>query len=118
VGITSFDNLRTVEAEKKHKCDLLANNTGSLYKYKTRIISYVMTWDGVVTKFHKHYRHEIGLDNRIQAYVQFRVLKMTLEGLTMEAADDAKRMQRASERLIEGRRRSTSQSRSCPIPRN
>jgi hypothetical protein len=67
VGITSFDNLRTVEVEKNHKYDLLANHTGSLYKYKTRIIPYVMTWDGVVTKFHKQYRHEIGLDNRIQS---------------------------------------------------
>jgi hypothetical protein len=72
VGITSFDNL-------------LANHTGSLYKYKTRIIPYVTTWDCVVAKFHKQYRHDIGLDNRIQTYVRSRVLKMALESLTMES---------------------------------
>ena len=44
-----------------------------------------MTWDGVVTKFHKQYRADIGIDNRLQAYVQSRVLKMTLESLTMES---------------------------------
>lgn len=38
VGITSFDNLRTVETEKKHKYDLLANHCGVLYKSKTKII--------------------------------------------------------------------------------
>lgn len=85
VGITSFDNLRTVEVEKRHKYDLLANHMGSLYKYKTRIIPYVMTWDGVVTNYHRQYRTEIGLDNRIQAYVQSRVLKMTLDSLTLES---------------------------------
>lgn len=85
VGITSFDNLRTVEVEKEHKYDLLENHTGSLYKYITRVIPYVMTWNGVVTKFHKQYRSEIGLYNRIQAYVQSRVLKMTLESLTVES---------------------------------
>lgn len=43
-----------------------------------------MTWDGVVTKYHKQYRTDIGLDNRTQAYVQSRVLKTTLESLTMD----------------------------------
>lgn len=85
VGITSFDNLRTVEVEKKHKYDLLANHCGSMYKYRTRIIPYVMTWEGVVTKYHKEYRKEIGLDRRVEAYVQSRVLKMTLESLTLDS---------------------------------
>jgi len=44
VGITSFDKLRTIEVENNHKYDLLANHTGSLYKYKTEVIPYVMTW--------------------------------------------------------------------------
>ncbi|KAF7682978.1 hypothetical protein TCON_1812 [Astathelohania contejeani] len=48
VGITSQDNLQIVEREKKRKYDLLANELGSLYKAKTKIIPYVMTWDGVV----------------------------------------------------------------------
>ncbi|EQB62138.1 hypothetical protein NAPIS_ORF00286, partial [Vairimorpha apis BRL 01] len=56
VGITSFDNLRAVETEKKHKYDLLANHCGAMNGYKTRIIPYVMTWEGITTTFHKKYR--------------------------------------------------------------
>ncbi|KAF7683225.1 hypothetical protein TCON_1555, partial [Astathelohania contejeani] len=44
VGITSQDNLQIVETEKKRKYDLLANELGLLYKAKTKIIPYVMTW--------------------------------------------------------------------------
>lgn len=85
VGITGFDNLRTVETEKKHKYDLLANHTASMYKYRSRIIPYVVTWDGVVTNYHRQYRDELNLDNRIEAYIQSRILKMTLESLTMDS---------------------------------
>ena len=85
VGITSFDNLRAVETEKKHKYDLLANHCGAMNGYKTRIIPYVMTWEGITTTFHKKYRSELNLDSRTQAYIQARVLKMTLESLSMEA---------------------------------
>ena len=48
VGITSQDRLITVESEKWHKYDVLANKLGSEHKCKTKIISYVMTWDGMV----------------------------------------------------------------------
>ncbi|EQB60817.1 n-acetylglucosaminylphosphatidylinositol de-n-acetylase family protein [Vairimorpha apis BRL 01] len=85
VGITSFDNLRAVETEKKHKYDLLANHCGAMNGYKTRIIPYSMTWEGITTTFHKKYRSELNLDSRTQAYIQARVLKMTLESLSMEA---------------------------------
>jgi hypothetical protein len=85
VGITSFDNLRAVEVEKAHKYDLLANHAGSLHGYmKKRIIPYVMTWDGVVTKHHRRYMQEIGIDNRTEAYIQSRVLKMTLESISFD----------------------------------
>ncbi|KAI4292412.1 hypothetical protein PAPHI01_1686 [Pancytospora philotis] len=50
VGITSQDRLVNVEAEKEHRYDVLANKLGQEYKSKTRIIPYVITWDGVVTK--------------------------------------------------------------------
>jgi hypothetical protein len=85
VGITSFDHLRTVEVEKKHKYDLLANHVGALHGFKTKIIPYVMTWDGIVTNFHSHYKKELRLDNRVEAYIQARILKMTLESCSMEA---------------------------------
>ncbi|KAF9763395.1 hypothetical protein NGRA_1295, partial [Nosema granulosis] len=85
VGFTSFDHLRSVEVEKQHKYDLLANHCGALHGFTTRIVPYVMTWDGVVTTYHQNYRKELNLDSRVEAYIQSRVLKMTLESLTMEA---------------------------------
>ena len=43
--------------------------------YKIRIITYVMTWDGVVTNFHRRYAKEIGITDAIGAYIQAVVLK-------------------------------------------
>ena len=43
VGIAGFENLYAVVTKKKHKYDLLANHTPSLYKYKSKIMPYVMT---------------------------------------------------------------------------
>jgi hypothetical protein len=85
VGITSFDNLRAVETEKQHKYDYLANHCGAMYKaVRTRIIPYVMTWEGLVTTFHEDYCKELRIDRRTEAYVQTRMLKMTLESISME----------------------------------
>ncbi|TBU06482.1 hypothetical protein CWI36_0442p0020, partial [Hamiltosporidium magnivora] len=52
VGITSQDSLQIVETEKLRKYDLLANELGLIYKCSVEIIPYVMTWDGIVTKYH------------------------------------------------------------------
>ncbi|KAI4293385.1 hypothetical protein PAPHI01_2659, partial [Pancytospora philotis] len=59
VGITSQDQLQTVETEKAHKYDLLAGEIGMMYKCSVRVVPYVMTWDGVVTKCHKKYLREL-----------------------------------------------------------
>ncbi|KAF7683056.1 hypothetical protein TCON_1741 [Astathelohania contejeani] len=61
VGITSQDNLQIVETEKKRKYDFLANELGLLYKAKTKIILYVMTWDGVLTKYRKNYLNKLNM---------------------------------------------------------
>ncbi|TBU10202.1 hypothetical protein CWI38_1945p0030 [Hamiltosporidium tvaerminnensis] len=53
VGITFQDSLQIVETEKLRKYDLLANKLGLIYKCSVEIIPYVMTWDGIVTKYHK-----------------------------------------------------------------
>ncbi|TBU00043.1 hypothetical protein CWI36_1763p0010, partial [Hamiltosporidium magnivora] len=53
VGITSQDSLQIVETEKLRKYDLLANELGLIYKCSIKTIPYVMTWDGIVTKYHK-----------------------------------------------------------------
>ena len=84
VGITSQDQLTIMENEKKRKYDVLANEMGAMHNCKTRIIPYVLTWDGIVTKFHKSYNKEIGLTTKIQAYIQFIVLKKTLESISYE----------------------------------
>ncbi|TBU20298.1 reverse transcriptase [Hamiltosporidium tvaerminnensis] len=55
VGITSQDSLQIVETEKLRKYDLLANDLGLIYKCSVEIIPYVITWDGIVTKYHKTY---------------------------------------------------------------
>ena len=46
-------------------------------KCKTKIIPYVMTWDGVVTKLHNIYSKELGITESIEAYIQTIVLKKT-----------------------------------------
>ncbi|KAF7684287.1 hypothetical protein TCON_0519, partial [Astathelohania contejeani] len=84
VGITSQDNLQIAETEKKRKYDLLANELGLLYKAKTKIISYVMTWDGVVTKYHRNYLKKLNLYFTIEAYFQLMVLKKKLETILLE----------------------------------
>ena len=82
VGITSQDQLQIVENEKRRKYDVLANEMGAMHNCKTRIIPYVITWDGIVTKFHKSYANEIGLTIKIESYIQFIVLKKTLESIS------------------------------------
>ena len=49
VGITNQDLLQTVEVEKQRKYDILANELSLLYKCKSKIFPYVITWDGLVT---------------------------------------------------------------------
>ncbi|XP_015189380.1 PREDICTED: uncharacterized protein LOC107073304 [Polistes dominula] len=69
VGITSQENLQSVESEKMRKYDLLANELGLIYKAKTKIISYIMTWDGLVTIFHKTYVRVLGISTSTD-YIQ------------------------------------------------
>ena len=66
------------------KYDTLANEIGLIYRAQTKIIPYVLTWDGVVTKFHKKYVKEIGLSTRTEAYIQSRVLKKTLDSISFD----------------------------------
>jgi hypothetical protein len=75
VGITSAENLQQVETEKLRKYDVLANELAQTYKFKTVIIPYVLTWDGVVTRYHDKYRRNLEISNRIEAYIQYLVLK-------------------------------------------
>lgn len=84
VGVTSQQNLVTVETEKARKYDLLADELAALYKCKVRVIPYVMTWEGVVTKKHCRFARELGVTAHVAAYMQTRVLKRTLETISFE----------------------------------
>jgi hypothetical protein len=52
VKITPIDNLQQVETDKFKKYDLIASELTQIYGFKSTIIPYVVTWDGVVTKYH------------------------------------------------------------------
>ena len=84
IGITSSSQLITVETEKKRKYDILANHLGQLHKMKTKIIPWVMTWDGIVTKTHKYYLKELGINPNIEAYMQSLVIRKTLESISLD----------------------------------
>ncbi|TBT98990.1 hypothetical protein CWI37_1511p0010, partial [Hamiltosporidium tvaerminnensis] len=68
VGITSQDSLQIVETEKLRKYDLLANELGLIYKCSVEIIPYVITWDGIVTKYHKTYLKRLQIPINVEAY--------------------------------------------------
>ena len=99
VGITSQDQLQIVENHKKRKYDVLANELGAMHKCKTKIIPYVLTWDGIVTKFYQTYSKEIGLIGNIQSYIQFVVLKKTLESICFSYRKKAKKLFMKAKRL-------------------
>ena len=37
-----------------------------------------------MSTYHKRYSQSLGMDNQILAYIQFRVLKMTLESMSFD----------------------------------
>ena len=84
VGITNLDLLTQVENEKTRKYDLVANEISLMYNCKVKIIPYVLTWEGLVTKYHKNYVKELELSSKTEAYIQFLVLKKTLEPISFE----------------------------------
>ncbi|KAF7680966.1 hypothetical protein TCON_2419 [Astathelohania contejeani] len=84
VIITSQDDLKIVEKKKKWKYGFMANELGLLYKAKTKIIPYVMTWEGVVTKYHRNYFKELNIHFKKEAYIQLTILKKTFEIISFE----------------------------------
>ncbi|KAM0677690.1 hypothetical protein BDAP_001592 [Binucleata daphniae] len=63
------------------KYNLIANELSMIYRCKVKILPYFMIWEGIVTKCHKKYSREIGIQPKTQAYIQSLVLRMTLESL-------------------------------------
>jgi hypothetical protein len=53
-------------------------------KFKTKIIAFIITWDGIVTISHKRYIKEKRIPLNVEAYIQSRVLKKTLESIPFD----------------------------------
>ena len=88
VGITNKDILARVEQEKTLKYQLLANELKCLYPGTTvTIIPVVMTWDGLVTRYFKHYMKQLEVKPRLLAYMQSVVLKKTCESIISTCRD-------------------------------
>jgi hypothetical protein len=84
VGITSQDQLQTVEVGKIRKYTL-AKELRMIYKCKTTIIPNVLTWNGIVTRsFHKKDQKQLGVDRYIGAYIQSADLNRTFESISLE----------------------------------
>ncbi|TBU20463.1 reverse transcriptase [Hamiltosporidium tvaerminnensis] len=78
VGITSQDSLQIVETEKLRKYDLLANELCLFYKCSVDIIPYVMTWDGIVTKYPKKYVKRLQIPMNEEALYNPYILSVIL----------------------------------------
>ena len=65
------------------KYDLSANELRQIYKSRTKIVPYIITCDGVVTKCHRKYIKELEIQPNLEAYIQSIVLKKTLESISM-----------------------------------
>ncbi|KAI5179530.1 hypothetical protein PAEPH01_2691 [Pancytospora epiphaga] len=48
-----------------------------------------MTWDGVVTKYHRKHSKDIWIIESVESYIQTIVLKKTLESISFEYIDAA-----------------------------
>ena len=84
IGVINQDFLQTVETEKTRKYDILANELSNMYKCKTKIIPFVITWDEIVTIYYKKHIKELEIPDNVKAYIQTIVLKKTLESISFE----------------------------------
>ncbi|TBU20147.1 hypothetical protein CWI38_0125p0020 [Hamiltosporidium tvaerminnensis] len=76
VGISLKDSFQIPETEKLRKYDLLVNDV--------KIISYVMTRNGIMTKYHKsHLKRHQTLHN-VETYIQSIVHKKTVEIISFD----------------------------------
>ncbi|TBT98909.1 hypothetical protein CWI37_1545p0010 [Hamiltosporidium tvaerminnensis] len=84
VGITPQDSLQIVKTEKPRKYDLLENGKGLIYKCSVEIIPYLMTWDGIVTKYHKHMLKESQIPINLETYILSIPLEKRVETISFD----------------------------------
>ncbi|MDE5978285.1 MAG: reverse transcriptase family protein [Turicibacter sp.] len=86
VGITNKRILPTTEVTKARKYEFLANELKLMHRgAKVTIVPVVLTWDGLVTRHFKRYMSQLGVSERIQAYIQGQTLKRTCESILVDA---------------------------------
>lgn len=89
IGITNKDLLPRTETTKGRKYDLLGNELKLLHKgVKIRAVPVVITWDALVTKFFKKHLSLLGISLIGQAYIQYKILKKTLESILIDVKGD------------------------------
>ncbi|CDR96660.1 hypothetical protein BBBOND_0305640 [Babesia bigemina] len=71
IVISNQDNLVDTEKFKKQKYEDLIGDL------KIRVIPYVMTWEGIVTKEHSKYVRDLGISDRTEAHEQRVVIQET-----------------------------------------
>ncbi|TBU06349.1 hypothetical protein CWI36_0467p0020 [Hamiltosporidium magnivora] len=64
--------------------DFLANEFGFAYKCSVEIIPYVMTWVGIVAKYHISHLKRPEIPMNVEAYIQSIVLKKTVETISLD----------------------------------
>ncbi|KAL6121513.1 hypothetical protein NUSPORA_01543 [Nucleospora cyclopteri] len=55
-----------------------------IYKCKVEIKLRVLTWDGVITKYHNLYVKKLSIPPKIEAYIQTIVIQKTLESISLD----------------------------------
>nr|XP_027199818.1 uncharacterized protein LOC113793939 [Dermatophagoides pteronyssinus] len=84
VGVTNKDRLKTTETTKARKYEILANELAIMYGAKVVQIPVVLTWDGLVTRYFKKYMEMLQVDQRTQAYIQYKTIKKTAESILID----------------------------------
>lgn len=89
VGVTNKRDVSTVEVTKGRKYEFLAGELKMMFPgSKVTLIPVVLTWDGLVTRHHKRYMTQLGISDKLQAYIQAQTLKRTCESILVDARNN------------------------------
>ena len=78
---------------------MLAGELTNMHSWPVQTVAYVVTWDGVATNYHREFLKQLNVPTSVQAYIQYRVLKKTLESVSLD------RRRGVEERVLEEGRR-------------
>lgn len=85
VGVTNKRIIPTTEVTKGRKYEFLAGELKLMYPgTNVTLIPVVITWDGLVTKHFKRYMQQLGVNEKLQGYIQTQTLKRTCESILID----------------------------------